>query len=216
MPLPNRRLPLCKRMSGRTIEVYGSADHFNTLEHSRHCLQALCFLPRQQPAARHIVSNRQTAGWARLRLRQASAARCIMTGLHDLHVTPQQRPRADLPPIPPGRLERPRGCSRYFQERLPVSWRRCARGLVFWRGCARGPVFWRGCARGIVWRMVSSASRHSVRHSGQAKALPRMNALLSFQISTRTFDMDRVIEASHATPTPAVVTPKEPVHARCP
>jgi hypothetical protein len=196
MPLPNRRLPLCKRMSGRTIEVYGSADHFNTLEHSRHCLQALCFLPRQQPAARHVVSNRQTGGWARLRLRQASAARCIMTGLHDLHVTPQQRSRADLPPIPPVRLERPRGCSRYFQERLPVSWR--------------------GCARGIVWRMVSSASRHSVRHSGQAKALPRMNALLSFQISTRTFDMDRVIEASHATPTPAVVTPKEPVHARCP
>ncbi len=165
MPLPYRRLPLCKRMSGRTIEVYGSADHFNTLEHSRHCLQALCFLPRQQLAARHVVSNPPTAALDRLGLRQAAAARGIMTALHDLHVTPQQRSQADLRSNPPGRLERPRGCSRYFKERLPV--------------------YWQGCTKSIVLRMFSPESRHSVRHHGQAKALPRINALLAFPSSIR-------------------------------
>lgn len=196
MPLPYRRLPLCKRMSGRTIKVYGSADHFNTLEHSRHCLQALCFLPRQQLAARHVVSNPPTTALDRLGLRQAAAAHGIMTALHDLHVTPQQRSQADLRSNPPARLERPRGCSRYFKERLPV--------------------YWQGCTRGIVLRMFSPQKSTQRSPPRPGKGSPKDQRLAGIPEFNTIVDMDRVIEASRATPTPAVVTPKEPVHARCP
>jgi hypothetical protein len=163
MPLPYRRLPLSKRMSGTTHEVFGPADRFNTLEHSRHCLQALCFLPRQQSAARNVVSKPPISALAHLGLRKTAAPHRIMTGLHDLHVTPQQRPPVDLQPIP----------------------RKGWKG----RGAALG-ISRSGCLRigeGMPGAGLADvlASRHCIRRPGQSKALPRMNALLAFPNSTR-------------------------------
>lgn len=194
MPLPYRRLPWCKRMSGRSDEVYGPADRFNTLEHYRHCLQALCFLPRHPSRAGSVVSRpSQGASLYTVPLRTV-VLRGMMTGSDDLHVTLQHLLRAHLRLSPGKRL---RNCSHCRAKHLLVHLQKF--------GIRAHP------RDDMVAKMIPHPP-----HPDQTEAFPSADTALATPNSALCFDMDRVIKASQAILTLAVIAPKELVHAQCP